>query len=221
VGSLRPHALAATSRGDVYGYDANGNLKTVTGRRAQSITWTAWDMPAAITETTGGATKSYSWAYGPERQRVRETYQSSAGTRTTVYLHPDNVGGLFYERTTAENGVIENKHYLSAAGGVIGIVSSAGAHTAPAAATPTQVRYWHKDHQGSTAAITDEAGNVVSRMVYDTYGKRRLPSGSMDVNNTIVQNNPDRGYTGHEHLDELGLIHMNGRIYWNNGVRHD
>ena len=23
----------------------------------------------------------------------------------------------------------------------------------------------------------------------------------------------NRGYTGHEHIDSLGLIHMNGRIY--------
>jgi RHS repeat-associated protein len=213
AGSTRPHALASTSRGDVYSYDANGNLKTVTGRRTQSVDWTAWDMPAVITETTGGVTKRYSWAYGADHQRVLEIYQSPAGTRTTVYLHPDNVGGLFYERTTAENGAIENKHYLSAGGGVIGIVSSAGVHTAAAAATPTQVRYWHKDHQGSTSAITDEAGNVVSRMVYDTYGKRRQPNGSLDVTNSLVVNNPDRGYTGHEHLDELGLIHMNGRIY--------
>ena len=22
-----------------------------------------------------------------------------------------------------------------------------------------------------------------------------------------------RGYTGHEHVDEMGIIHMNGRIY--------
>ncbi|WP_372723245.1 RHS repeat-associated core domain-containing protein, partial [Immundisolibacter sp.] len=25
--------------------------------------------------------------------------------------------------------------------------------------------------------------------------------------------NTDRGFTGHEHLDEIGLIHMNGRVY--------
>ena len=23
----------------------------------------------------------------------------------------------------------------------------------------------------------------------------------------------NRGYTGHEHIDEMGLIHMNGRVY--------
>ncbi len=23
----------------------------------------------------------------------------------------------------------------------------------------------------------------------------------------------DRGYTGHEHLEDIGLIHMNGRLY--------
>jgi len=41
-----------------------------------------------------------------------------------------------------------------------------------------------------------------------------------DLNGTLVidysaavNHGADRGFTGHEHLDELGLIHMNGRIY--------
>ena len=24
---------------------------------------------------------------------------------------------------------------------------------------------------------------------------------------------PNRGFTGHEHIDEMGFIHMNGRVY--------
>ncbi|RTL57719.1 MAG: hypothetical protein EKK46_02675 [Rhodocyclaceae bacterium] len=35
----------------------------------------------------------------------------------------------------------------------------------------------------------------------------------MDPNGTIVPITTDRGFTNHEHIDELGLIHMNGRIY--------
>ena len=50
-------------------------------------------------------------------------------------------------------------------------------------------------------------------MAYDPWGKRRFTSGNADPNDTIVGLTTDRGYTEHEELDELGIIHMNGRIY--------
>lgn len=30
---------------------------------------------------------------------------------------------------------------------------------------------------------------------------------------TVGTSQEKRGYTGHEHLDDVGIIHMNGRIY--------
>ena len=62
-------------------------------------------------------------------------------------------------------------------------------------------------------AISDTAGNVVERLAFDPWGKRRYPNGLPDNLDAIVGVNTDRGYTMHEHLDEMGLIHMNGRIY--------
>jgi RHS repeat-associated protein len=50
-------------------------------------------------------------------------------------------------------------------------------------------------------------------MAYEPFGKRRTPSGASDPGNAIVGKATDRGFTNHEHLDELGLIHMNGRVY--------
>ena len=34
-----------------------------------------------------------------------------------------------------------------------------------------------------------------------------------DTNDSIIGLTTDRGFTLHEHLDEMGVIHMNGRIY--------
>jgi len=62
-------------------------------------------------------------------------------------------------------------------------------------------------------AISDETGAVVERMAFDAWGKRRFVNGTPDVLDSIVGWNTDRGYTMHEHLDEMGVIHMNGRIY--------
>lgn len=63
-------------------------------------------------------------------------------------------------------------------------------------------------------------GGVKEAFMYDPWGKRIANNGaafgeySETANNTVrAINMIDRGYTMHEHLDELGYIHMNGRIY--------
>lgn len=74
-----------------------------------------------------------------------------------------------------------------------------------------QVRYLHKDHLGSIDTLTDETGQIVERLSYDAFGKRRQPNGQDAAN--LGAATTHHGYTGHEHLDGLGLIHMNGRLY--------
>lgn len=65
--------------------------------------------------------------------------------------------------------------------------------------------YLHTDHQGSIVAVSDEDGNPVEDISrFYPYGERR--SG---VSSEIT----DRGYTGHQHNDDLGLIYMNSRYY--------
>ena len=50
-------------------------------------------------------------------------------------------------------------------------------------------------------------------MAYDPWGKRRNTNGLGDPLDQLWAQTTDRGYTQHEHLDEVGVIHMNGRIY--------
>jgi RHS repeat-associated protein len=64
--------------------------------------------------------------------------------------------------------------------------------------------YVHPDHLGSLAIITDANGVVKQKCTYDAWGKRTLVQGTVLF---------DRGFTGHEHLDEFSLINMNGRMY--------
>ncbi len=77
----------------------------------------------------------------------------------------------------------------------------------------TAMEYYSKDYLGSIIAITDGTGAVTQRLSYDVWGKRRYPNGAADPNGLL--NNPDmyHGFTGHEMLDSVGLIHMNGRLY--------
>jgi len=67
-----------------------------------------------------------------------------------------------------------------------------------------KIYYSHKDHLGSIISITDNAGSPVFAASYDAWGKQTI------TNNTFKYH---RGYTGHEHLPEFGLINMNGRMY--------
>jgi RHS repeat-associated protein len=53
----------------------------------------------------------------------------------------------------------------------------------------------------------------MERLAYEPFGKRRQPAGPQEQGNTISDNLGQRGFTNHEHMDELGLINMNGRVY--------
>jgi uncharacterized protein RhaS with RHS repeats len=67
----------------------------------------------------------------------------------------------------------------------------------------TYTRYFHKDHLGSIATITDAAGAVVERLSYDAWGKRRFPNGQDDPSGSIASQTT-RGFTGHKQLADVG-----------------
>ncbi len=69
---------------------------------------------------------------------------------------------------------------------------------------------------GSTDIITNAAGSVVAQMSFDAFGKRRnlltladLVKADYEPLNALTT----QGFTGHEMVDEAGVIHMGGRIY--------
>lgn len=72
--------------------------------------------------------------------------------------------------------------------------------------------YLHRDNQGSILAVTNQSGNIVEKRLFDAWGNcTRIQDGQ--GNNLAKLVVIDRGYTGHEHLQGVNLIHMNGRIY--------
>jgi len=73
-------------------------------------------------------------------------------------------------------------------------------------------RYMHYDPLGSIDMITVPRGEVVDRLSYDPFGARRPGDWKADGIVTL-ETFSNRGFTGHEHIDEIGLIHMNGRVY--------
>ena len=77
-----------------------------------------------------------------------------------------------------------------------------------------QVRYLHYDALDSVDMITDGFGSVVEQRSFDPWGKMRSVIWEDDrVTNIAQQLITNRGFTGHEHIEEVGFIHMNGRVY--------
>ena len=74
--------------------------------------------------------------------------------------------------------------------------------TVAGAVNPTvQVRYQHTDMLGTPVMETDVAGQVVSRSVYEPFGKR------------LGGEKAGIGYTGHLQDEDLGLTYMQARYY--------
>ena len=103
---------------------------------------------------------------------------------------------------TRPGGVVEHKHYVNAAGLV-------GVHVKNNQGTD-EMRYFHRDNVGSIVAVANNAGATLEPLAYEAFGKRRYPNGTPDPGNALIGVTTDRGFTGHEHLDEIGLIHMKG-----------
>ncbi len=187
-----------------YTYDANGNQLT---RDGVTQTWASFNLPTVI-NASGGVSATFT--YGPDHQRKQQTavYVSDgdSGTETTTY-----VGGLYeFEITPAQQ---HNKYFVQVPGGtqiIYDIQSVSGAQTT----------YITADHLGSASAMISSSGSLLLKQSYDAYGRRRTSNWSADLaatasDYTTFASTTRRGYTDafHENLDNVALIHMNGRVY--------
>ena len=185
--AVRPHAVQSVSGiSGTFGYDNNGNLVSAAGK---TVTWTSFDMPLTITKGAANAT----FYYGPEHQRLRQL----RGGGNVIYAGVQEV-------EPSASGGVKVKTYWP--GGVGMEVDEAGV---------TKLHWSHVDRLGSLIAYTGEDGTirVDGRLEYDTWGKRRSVADHVSVDDSIDGKIDNRGFTGHEMLDQLDLVHMNGRVY--------
>jgi RHS repeat-associated protein len=215
----------------------NGNLYYTVSQDASTgrhtVRWeeyTSFNMPKEILldslvdstppVSSTVAERTLTFIYGPEHQRVGQIIKIAPGQPSSMqsgsiwYLNGEDSQGLSYEREVRPNGLTEHKHYLSAGGMVFAlqVTRTLTSGTSTTAATAT-LSYFHHDHLGSIAAVSNAQGVVTERLAYDPWGKRRFASGLPDTLDSITGLATDRGYTMHEHLDEMGIIHMNGRVF--------
>jgi len=226
--NTRPHAVSSVTNGSVsnsvtatYSYDANGNLTSASGTIypasgsvtfSRTLTYKSFNAPATLTHIQGGATYSYTYTYSVEHERVKLVTTRPDDTITTIYVHPAGKGALLYEKEMHQvTGVTQYKHYVNGGSGLVGVFVTKSSY---ATGDGPEMRYYHRDHLGSIVAITNPAAAVIERLAYEPFGERRYPNGSPENRaSPLIGVTTDRGFTAHEHLDEMMLIHMNGRIY--------
>jgi RHS repeat-associated protein len=235
----RIHAVtSATVKGfnRTYSYDAAGYV-TSDGKR--TYTWTSFgqlkqlvyesapelkDLTGFIRYAAGRVQSDFDFdAAGGRARQVKERTapNDSREIETTLYLGA-------YERenhTTKANELaspvlVKTVHRHSLGGGMIYTRTLGGSEPG------IKLTNVLKDHLGSTDALvvgiwdgSTFANQAIERLSFDAWGERR--DASTQISYRASDTDPfrtsakdhDRGYTGHEQLDDSGLIHMNGRIF--------
>ena len=170
---------------------------TVTGNPFQTdqlnVDYTMFDKVLSIARTPN----PYCFDYGYDHQRIR---MHDGANYEKIYL-----GGCEFVSSTT--GGDRAWTYLVGPMGVFGVAETYG--------TLTKVHYVLKDHLGSWTTITNAVGIVEEERSFDAWGLPRNPATWREwgVENATPSLMFDRGYTGHEHLLDVGLINMNGRMY--------
>ncbi|UGQ46082.1 RHS repeat domain-containing protein [Massilia endophytica] len=157
----------------------------MTSGAGRTVTWNSFDMPIQISK--GGASSTF--YYGADHQRVKQVRSDGV---TLWYA-----GAMEVEAGTSTTV----KTYLPNGIGVE--IEKSGTST---------LLYTHQDRLGSVVAITDGTGVVMESLAYDSWGKRR-DRVSVATPDSLDGDKDNKGFTGHEMLDQLDLVHMNGRVY--------
>ena len=172
----------------------------MTSRNGAAIAWTSEGLPRSIAHANGNSSQ---FSYGPAGNRWKQVAKYGAATETTHYAANDL-------EKVIQGGVTTWRHYLTAPGGVaVQIRRNDG--------TPASMRYLTLDHLGSigqdhrrrrATSSLPKASAHSARAAGRTGPARRLPA-SLRAIAAVTRD----GFTGHEHLDNVELVHMNGRVY--------
>jgi RHS repeat-associated protein len=234
--AAHPHAVSSAF-GYAMGYDVNGNLltRTKTGE-TWTTRWAGFDKPRWMARAVGSVTTGSEFLYNANRSRTIQLEFDHLNTsqvpdhyvRKRVYAMGStleiNYTNSMGQGVTPDWKLKKVRIYVPGPDDVIGAREFDPA--LPPDKTETALVY-HYDHLGSIESITpfgsttatyanDDSGKS-GRFSEDPWGQRRNPLTWTGAPSTTDDGGADsltpRGYTGHEMLDDLGLVHMNGRIY--------
>ncbi|MDH5216229.1 MAG: hypothetical protein OEX19_00930, partial [Gammaproteobacteria bacterium] len=177
-------------QGVAYYYDNNGNLTYSNGRH---LRYTPYNKPSLIKKEG----TSVSFSYDSDHNRYQKNVDKQGDISKVLYF------GKLFELYVSSDGTEQTKNYVHVNGQTVALINH-----------DNVASFMHTDHLGSVVAITNEGGSILARYAYDPFGARvnakwddyETTSGSQ---NSIT----NRSFTQHEYLDDLGFIHMNGRVF--------
>lgn len=162
----------------------------------QEVVYTSFDRPKSIEENGHVATFTYNGEY----DRVKMSISQNANNILTRYY----LGNCYELDQTSTS---KEKLYL------FGDFYDAGAVYIKEGSSKG-IYYILRDYLGSITHIVDSNGTLVQELSYDAWGRLRNPA-TQEV--YAHEQQPTlflgRGYTGHEHLAQFGLVNMNARLY--------
>ena len=235
-GSAGPHALTrATVDGVVHDfrYDAQGHLERDDAASGDDR-FIEWDGRGLATRVTVGTAKDAEtpaarerFLYGPGGARYlkKSEWKVVAADGTAAMKSETTYYAGGYEKTTRACTVGEGESETESTESVertrVGpVLHVKRTPCGNSSAAPAEIEYRHFDHLGSSASITDAAGAELVALAHDPHGERRKPDWTRRLSESEIEtlaadhgDRTSRGFTGHEHLDRTGLVHMNGRLY--------
>jgi RHS repeat-associated protein len=177
-------------------------------RRLQEITYNAFKSPVEISEQ---GKEKISFRYNASLGRAHMFYgdEQAEPTQRRFNKHYSEDGSVEITND-ANTGTTSFVFYLAG-----------DAYSAPAIykedhlannQVQSNLYYLFRDYLGSILLITNNLGIAVEQRHFDAWGNivKLTDGGGNNLTDFVILN---RGYTGHEHLTKVGLIHMNGRLY--------
>ncbi len=212
VGNLLKKTDYSTNAADAYSYLANSNKISEIELKTGGTTSFTYDKKGNLTHRNSALETSYNpfnkplnikrlganldFTYGADLARYKQVRVVNGETITTHYIDK------LYE-VEKQGNTTTTKAYISD----IAIISD------------NKIRFTLRDRLGSATTFTDELGNATGYRHFDPFGKS-MSGDWRELNPATLANNPwdlemptRRGFTDHEHLDDVELIHMNGRVY--------
>ncbi|MDQ7049255.1 MAG: RHS repeat-associated core domain-containing protein [Enterobacterales bacterium] len=191
-----PHALSQRGASSYY-YDTNGNMTSGGGR---SLVYSTFNKPTQVAK--GSSQVIFNYNINRSRyKRINRSNNRLVDTKITA-------GGV---EVVFKGSSTEVRRYV---GNALMKYTYNGTSVIPT----KSIDYLYKDHLGSMDTIVSASSNSAPmKMSFDSFGNRRLTSwvNSLPTTSGVLDllAMTDKGYTGHETLDDVGLIHMNGRVY--------
>ncbi|WP_020413338.1 RHS repeat-associated core domain-containing protein [Microbulbifer variabilis] len=219
-----PNAVTQATINDVVNYlnyDENGSV-THYDAAVGDDKWITWNARHQAEEITVGSAQNTAtpvardrFQYGPNGQRYYRESSWWDESQQKLMTEKAFIVGDYEDLLPANDPDYQQIEKVRIGGDVLQVTA-----TDHLGIKVEVFEFLHRDHLGSIEKVTDEAGAVILDTAFDPYGSRKKGDWSGVLSKAEIEElvnsqglTTKRGFTGHEHLDRTGLIHMNGRIY--------